>query len=156
MLEKTKLKSVMKSPVVCVYEDDELSVVEEAFVQNRIYYLPVISHEQQLVGLVSSKYLYKTQSPRRMMDHSDIERQQYNPDSIVDGESFYSKETLDSFILRNMMQKDPLTLKETDTLSKAVELMDVMNAGCIIIIDDHRQVRGLFSSQEIVHFLSRL
>ena len=155
LLQRIKLKEVMKSPVACVYEDDDLSKVEESFVKNNTYYLPVISHDKRLVGLISRKYLYKTQSPRQVVDQYDVQVQ-YDPDLIMDGNSFYSKETLNSFILRNVMQRDPLVLKEIDTLRDAVLRMDAMKAGCIIIVDNDQQVRGIFSSQEIVRFLSRL
>ena len=155
LLQKIKLKDIMKAPVACVYEDDALSVVEEAFVQNNIYYLPVISHDRKLVGLVSRKYLYKTQSPRQVVDQYDVQVQ-YDPDLIMDGNSFYSKDTLNSFILRNIMQRDPLVLQETDTLRDAVLRMHALNTGCIVVVDQNREVRGIFSSQEIVHFLSSL
>ena len=148
-----KIKEIMKAPVITVYEDDDLSVVGEKFILHGISYLPVVSHANQLVGIVSQKYLYKTQSPRRIIGHEEID---YNPQVIVDGDAYYNKESLDSYILRNIMKHDPLTLTPEHTLADAVIAMDKRNISCIPVIDAKRKVVGILTFRELLGYLAKI
>ena len=157
-LSKIKINEVMTSPVVTIFEDEELSEAEEKFVIHKIFYLPVLSREHRLVGLISHKYLYKTQSPRKFIDPNlkfDPEII-FDPDILVEGDSYYSKETLDSYILRSIMNKNPSTLKEDDTVANALLTLGDRNVGCIVIVGDSRKVVGLVTHREIVNLFTRI
>ncbi len=151
LFEKIKLKDVMKSPVVTIYEDDELSIAEERFTVHGVSYLPVVSHGNKLVGLLTQKYVYKTQSPRRIISHEEID---FNPNVILDGEAYYSKETLDSYILRNIMKHDPFSLGPDDNLADAISNMNRLVIGCIPIVDEQKKVIGVLTIREIIVFLA--
>ena len=150
-LKSIKIRDVMKTPVITIYEDDELSIAEEKFTVHGIAYLPVVDHSNQLVGLVSQKYLYKTQSPRRIIGHEEVD---YNPGVIVDGESYYSKDTLDGYILRNIMRKNPLTLKESDSLLDAIQQMHNRVISCIPVIDNSKKIVGIMTIREVLDYLA--
>ena len=145
LLQKVKVKEIMVTRIIKLYEDDELSKAEELIITHGISYLPVVDHNERLVGLLSQKYLYKTQSPRKI-DREEID---YDPGIIIDGHSFYDKETLDSYILRNIMLKDPFTLGPEDPLSKAILEMAKQNLGCICIVKENKKICGIVTYKEV-------
>ena len=151
-IENIFVEEVMEPNPVTVYEDDELSVVEKLFVDKSIYYIPVIDRNDQLVGLASRKYLYKTFAPRKILN----DQMRFEPGIIVDGESFYDKEMLDLFILRSMMHKNPPTMGLKEKFSDAIQWMLKDHMGCIIIIDKSRKPKGILTSYSIVSFLGRI
>lgn len=151
VFENIKAKDVMVSPVVTVFEDDELSVAEQKFVQHGLYYLPVINHNQQIVGLISHKYLYKTQSPRKLLSDDMI----YAPGRIIDGDSFYDEETLNRYILHGMMRRDPPVLGPDAPLSEVMMRMAREKLSCIVIINAKKEVIGIVTNQDIVKYLAQ-
>ena len=152
LLEKTIIKDIMMTPVVTIFEDDELSLAQVRFVNNHINHLVVVDHDKKLVGILSHKYLYRTQAPRRIIS----EEMDYDPDILFEGgDSFYSKESLDSYILRNIMNKTPQSLRPEDSIAKGVLIMAHKNVSCIPIVDQNRRPCGILSHQEIVTFLAK-
>ncbi len=153
LFEKTKIKDVMTTPVVTIHENDEVSEAQMKFVNNHISHLIVVNTENKLVGIISQKYLYKTQSPRKIIS----EEMDYDPDILFDGDnSFYSKDTLDRFILHSIMSKDPFSLSPEDSLAKGILSMAQKKISCIPIVDQNRRPQGVLSHQEIVIFAAKL
>ena len=150
-LEAIKVDQVMAKNFVKVYEDDNVSEAQQKFVQYGVYYLIVVDHDEKLVGLLSRKYVYKAQSPRKIIS----EEMDYEPDLIIDGDSFYEKEVLDNYILRNIMLKHPFTLAAEETLSKAILNMVYRNIVCIPIVDKKNNVLGVLTYMEILEFLAK-
>ena len=158
VLSRIKTKEIMDTPVPTVFEDDELSDVQQKFITHKTFYLPVLTHNFTLAGLISQKYLYKTHSPRKFVDPEvKFDPEIVNArDIIVDEDSFYFRETLDSYILRNIMHKTPTTLSPDHTVAEALTLMGRKNIGCIIIVDKNQKVQGLLTHKEIVDLFVRL
>ncbi len=151
-LNKIKVKDVMVKNVVTIFEDDELSLAEEKFVEHHINYLIVIDHDKKLVGLLSRKYLYKTLAPRKIIS----EEMDYDPKIIIDGDSFYEKASLDSYILCNIMYQTPTYLRPEVSLKTALITMAEKTVSCIPIIDNNKKPCGVLSHQEIVGYVGRL
>ena len=152
LLRETKIRDVMAANVKTLYEDDELSKAQEIFINNRVFYIPVVNRDDKLVGLMSHKYLYRTQSPRKFIEGSSF----YEPGLLIDGDSYYDKETLNSYILHSMMQRDPYTMKPQDSLADAVLTMVKRNLGCIIVVDNDRKVIGMVTDREILFFTAKI
>ena len=145
---KTPIKEVMMKKFVVVFEDDELSIAQQRLVENNIYYLVVISHEKKLVGILSRKYLYKTLAPRKIVS----EEMDYDPGLIIEGDSFYEKATLDSYILRNIMNRKPFSLRPQDTLKTALLNMDKRNLSFIPVVNHKNEPCGVLSHHEIIGY----
>jgi acetoin utilization protein AcuB len=150
LLETTKLKAIMKTPVVTIREDEDFSQAQIKFLNNHTSHLLVVDHDHKLVGVVSQKYIYKTQSPRKIVS----EEMDYDPDILVDGDSFYTKETLNNYILRSIMSKNPLSLMADDPVSKAVVLMAKRNISCIPIVDSQKHIEGVITDKEVIRFIA--
>jgi CBS domain-containing protein len=102
-----------------------------------IRHLPVVNDAGSLVGLITERLLYKIHSPRK----------------LEDGSFYYDDQMLDGFILKNVMFKEPFTLKPQNTLRDAVEYMTRSKFGCVVIVDDYRIPCGIVTRNDILKFL---
>lgn len=152
MMENINVSEVMSKSFVVVEQNANVSDVQVKFKDSRASHVLVIDESQRLVGLVSQKYLYKTQSPRKML--SDDMR--YSADTIIDGDSFYSKETLDSYILKRIMMKNPFSLNLESNVVDAILNMATRTIGCVPVVDDRRKIKGVITHLEIVEFMGRI
>ena len=138
-------------PIV-IYSDESLSEALKCFTEKRIFYLPVVNRSRRLQGILTQKYLYKIRSPRRIID----ETMEFNDKVIRDGDSFYEKETLDSYILSNIMFKTPFTMHPDDTAAEAILHMADKRLGCIPVVKDNAKICGVLTAEEVMLFLSKI
>ncbi len=147
-----QVKELMSIKISTIEEFDDLSVAMSKFLNKKIPYVFVVDKEKKLIGLLSQKYLYKAQSPRRIIS----EEMQFGPDIIVDGNSYYSKETLNSFYLTNVMQKNPLSIRAEASVSDAIILMAEKNVACIPVVDANNVVCGAITNEMIMNYLCKV
>ena len=152
ILKQTKIKHIMNRQVVTINADDEFSEVQIKFTNDHVTHVVVIDSDKKVVGLISQKYLYRTQSPRKVVN----EEMEYRPDLLRDGDdTFYTKEMLNSYILSHIMQKKPFCLLPEDTLAEAILHMANKKLSCIPIVDKENKIQGTLSHFEMINFLSR-
>ena len=147
-----KVSDVMNKEVVSVRQDADGSQVQEKFIRYKVNHIIVTDGYGKLVGLVSRKYLYKTQSPRKIMQ----EEIDFEPDLIIDGDNFYSRETLDSIIIHNIMQKNPLTLGPEESFTQVIKLMSSRFTACIPIVDKEGRAIGVMTDIDAIRFFAKV
>jgi CBS domain-containing protein len=150
LFNKMQVREIMETAISTIEQHDDLSSAQAAFISKKIPYIFVVDKEKKLVGLLSQKYLYKAQSPRKMIT-DDME---LGPDIIMDGNSYYSKETLNSFYLTQVMNKNPLSIKDDAKVAEAITLMADKNIACIPVVDAQNVVCGAITNEVIMHYLS--
>lgn len=133
------LSEVMIKEPITVFSDEKFSRVEEIFRSRRIRHLPVIDKGKKLKGLITQTDLYRTVSPFRSME----------------GEIFYTKELLDSYILSAVMTKEVVTLRSCDILSTAVDIMVRKRFGCIPIIGENYTLEGIITQIDVLMTISK-
>jgi len=136
ILETTLLIDVMVKPVIAVRDIDDFHVVQDKMETFGIRHLPVVNDAGVLVGIITERYLYKIHSPRK----------------LEDGSWHYDHDMLDSFILKNVMVKEPFTLRADNTLKDAMEAMIEHKYGCIVIVDDYKRPHGVITRGSILKF----
>ena len=130
---------------ICVKEPHTIDVKEpfsrvwELFRTFSIRHVPVINDQRVVQGIVSQRDLYKTISPRK-----DLE-----------GEFLYTKEMLDKFILKNVMNTNLSTLSPNDTLGKVIELMVKKKYGCIPIVDANKKLVGVVTQIDVLRTIQK-
>ncbi|HPN87918.1 MAG TPA: CBS domain-containing protein [Candidatus Omnitrophota bacterium] len=147
-----KVSDVMNKEVISVRQDAEGSEVQEKFIRYRVNHIVVTDGYQKVVGLISRKYLYKTQSPRKIMQ----EEIDFEPDLIIDGDNFYSRETLDSIIIHNIMQKNPLTLGPEESFAQVIKIMASRFIACIPIVDKQGHAIGVMTDVDAIRFFAKV
>ncbi len=133
------IKSFMILPPIILKYNEKFSRVEAILREKQIKHLPILDENGRLGGLITLSDLYRTCSPRK---------------NIEDGTFIYDHAQLDGFILKNVMTKDPFTLKETNTLKDALEVMTRGGFGCIPIVDDDRRITGIVTQTDIIRAIS--
>ncbi|VAX36529.1 hypothetical protein MNBD_UNCLBAC01-75 [hydrothermal vent metagenome] len=148
-----KVKALMTKPVPTVYETDDLSDVEEIFIDQHASHVCIIDSSHKLTGIISQKYLYKIRSPQKILPGRIMET---NKDIIIDGDSFYDRKTLNGYILKDLMDKIPDYLHPDHTLKDAITLMSRLGSSCVPIVDEKCKVKGLLKESHIVKMLAGL
>ena len=153
LMEEVKVKDAMNTSLVTIYEDQEFSEAFLKFKEFRLTHLAVLSRKDKYVGIISQKYIYKAQSPRKMIGAEDM---QYSPNIIIDGDTFYDKDVLDSYILRKIMYKNAFSLQEDESLGKAIRAMYDKRIDFIPILDKDQQLRGTLTNLDVIGYIARL
>lgn len=151
LLETAVIRDIMNINPIKIHENEDLVKAQQLFQTHKTSHLVVVNDKNRLVGLISPKYLYKTHSPRKILG----EAQYQDPNYIIDGDSFYVKDSLDKFILKSIMWDDPVTLEPDNTIAKAILSMHRRKVSCIPIVNPDRQVMGVITNQEIINFITR-
>ena len=102
--------------------------------EHHIRHLPVVEDGWKLVGLITQRDLFRIHSPQR-----DNE-----------GRVFYDQASLDKYVLKHVMTKDPCTLKPTNTLADALMIMAEKKYGCIPVVDDKGILTGMITQIDIL------
>jgi len=139
MIKGIRVRDIMKTPVITANIDEPFSKVEEKFRMKGIRHLPVVDAHDKVVGLITQRDLYKIVPPHRTLE----------------GTYHYDAEMLNSFILKYVMTKDPVTLFPDDYLASAVEIMARQKFGCIPIVDSAGKIAGILTETDILKFLAR-
>ncbi|MBF0484287.1 MAG: CBS domain-containing protein [Candidatus Omnitrophica bacterium] len=151
VFENLKVRDIMRTPVITIFSDENLSDALIKFSSFNVSHLVVIDRGHRLVGLFSHKYLYRTQSPRKVIGDDVL----YDPGLMTDGaDGLYDKSALDCYILEHVMKKNPYYLHPEDKLSKALIDMAQKNLACIPIVDEKMKVKGLVTDHDILLYLA--
>lgn len=138
MIKDVPVREIMVSPVVTVYVNEPLSHVEEKLRRKGIRHVPVVDEYEHVVGLMSQRDLYRILSPH-----------------ITDAGLRYDEEALNTFVLKHVMTKNPLTLRQEDTLSKAVDVMARLKYGCCPVVDSFGKIIGIVTESDVLKYLAK-
>ena len=130
----------MTTKVISIRENDRFSLVEEKLREFNIRHLPVVDDSGKLVGILTQRDLYRTQSPRHLEDDT----------------WYYDQKSLDSHILKHVMTKDPCTLHPEDPVAKAVLLMAQRRYGCLPVVQKDGTLCGITTQHDILKIAARI
>jgi CBS domain-containing protein len=147
-----RVKHIMNEDPVTIKQDEDFSLAALKFKAHHVNYLIVVDETDRVVGLISHKYLYRTLSPRKLMSPDA----RFDSRIILDGDSYYEKESLDQFILRRMMKPSPVTIRPGEPAIKAVQLMARHDLGCLPVVGRRQRVIGMVTDREIVQYAARV
>lgn len=134
LLKETKTEEIMSSPVIFIHVDAHFSKVAELLELHHIRHLPVVDKDDELIGLITQRDLYKIQSPRKKMD----------------GTWYYDPATLDNIILRQVMTEKPYAIHPDDAVADAILPMVNQKYGCMPIIDKKNILCGIITQHDIL------
>lgn len=150
ILRDTPVGKIMTTRVFSLKEDANLSQAVRLFGDQNLTHLPVVDANNKVVGLLSHMYVYKTQAPRKFVEGEMTAA----PDMLIDGDTFYLKETLDRFNLKSIMKPNPMTINSNESLAIAVHAMANRRIGCIPVVDDLKNLVGIITNQDVINFLA--
>lgn len=140
LLNRIKVSEIMTKKVISIQENDRFSLVEEKLREFNIRHLPVVNDNGKLVGIVTQRDLYRIQSPRHLEDDT----------------WYYDQRSLDSYILKYVMTKDPCALHPDDPVAQAFLLMAQRKYGCLPIVQKDRTLCGIIARHDIFKIFARI
>lgn len=152
VFKTTRVREIMTTEVYSVNVNDTLTRAAEIFVLHGVTHVPVVDDNRKVVGMISHKYIYKTQAPRKFFEGET----NVPPNTIIDGDSFYLKEALDSYILKRVMSTRFFTLTPDDMVADAIGIMAEKRVGYICVVTPADEIAGIITNQDIVNFNARL
>lgn len=132
------LSKIMTARVVTVHLDDALETIRYLFEETGFHHLIVVD-QQRAVGVISDRDLLRALSPfigtisERASDRALLERKAHQ-----------------------IMSRDMITLKPTDTIVSAVSLFNRHSISCIPIVDENMHLQGILSWRDIMHYVQTL
>ena len=133
------LSDIMTAKVSHVREDESFSHVAQKLVNSSIRHLPVVNANNELVGLITQRDLYKIMSP-----HCNEE-----------GEWVYDLDMLEGVILKHVMINNPYALRPNNTFGDALLAMVHLKYGCIPITDDQKHICGIVTQYDVLQTFQR-
>ena len=152
LLNDTTVEEIMSSPVQILQVSLPFSMVEETFINENVRHLPIIDSKRKLIGIITQKDLYKLVSPRRIIQKT----LDYDRDKILDGNTYYSKEVLDSYILKHVMTKKVYTLGLKNTVGDAIHSIVSNEISSVVIVDDGNSVLGIITTFDIMNLADKI
>ncbi|MEL6632827.1 MAG: CBS domain-containing protein [Bacteroidota bacterium] len=128
---KIRVEECMTTDFHTVHREDIIDLVADIMNWRNIRHLPVEDKEGQLVGLVTS---------RMLMRHFTRHKNGLGKAAQC---------------VEDIMKKDIITICPTETLMKALEIMEAHNIGCLPVVNDGRLV-GLLSESNFLQLSRRL
>lgn len=128
MDKNTQVSQLMTKKVIVADLKTKLDSMLTLFLDYNIYHLP-ITYDDKLLGIIS----------------------------MTDALKFFrSGKTVDEFDVEKVMTHDPSTLKATDTLLKATEILTTANYRTLPVVDDQGKIVGILSNKDLVRVLDKL
>lgn len=150
MVRRLRVAEIMDENIPVLRNSAPVSRAGELFAAHPIYSLPVVDQEGVLQGVISHKYLYKTQSPRRVLTPEIAAL----PGILLEGDYYYDKDALDRYALKDIMNTQPVTISPEATVAEAIALMSERKVGCVPVLKGNRKVVGMLTQQNIVDTLA--
>ncbi len=132
------VKHLMTTPVVSLFAEQTLPLVEDIMRFKHIRHLPVVDDAGRLVGLVSHRDLLRAQiSP--LTGLSKLERRARQEDVRV----------------RDLMTRDLWTVHADTLASVAGQTMSEHRYGCLPVIDEHQVLVGILTERDFLKFATK-
>ena len=79
-----------------------------------------------------------------------------SPRKLIDGEWYYDEEILNDVILKNVMEKDVVSLQPYHSVGKALMKMTYSKCGGIPIVEDDHTLVGIVTRKDILKFAANI
>ena len=136
----TSLGSVMQKDVVTVTRGAPLAEAARLMSENTVSGLPVVDVDGELTGIITEADFLSALNVEEPAAISNLF------DTIIRRRRTRKRM---GTIVDDIMTPDPITLKATDSLQRAIEMMDRNKIKRIVVTDDDKQVAGIVSRADL-------
>ncbi len=126
-----KVKDLMRTNVVTLHSSDMLSVAEDIMTMGRIRHLPVIDAQNQVVGIVTQRDLYKAAIS-----------------SVLGFDRAKEHEWLGKVRVSDVMTKEIILIGAEAGVVEAVDKMVATKIGCLPVADENGKLIGLITETD--------
>lgn len=135
---KARVRDLMSSEVVTLRRNDQLSIADDVMRLGRIRHLPVLDDDEQLVGIVSQRDLFRGALARALGYGAHAQQK-----------------ILGQLLVKEVMTNDPITIAPDAPLAEAARLMLERKVGALPVVEAGRLVGILTESDFVKRCLDR-
>lgn len=134
MIGKTPVTEIMSKNVVALTITDSLRDIEKLFKRYKIKHLPVISRGA-VVGMLSYTDVMR-------VSNANVTSDGHNVESLIDT----------GFTVEQVMVKDVICLKSSDTLKEAAEILAKREFHALPVIDEDSDLIGILTTRDLIKY----
>lgn len=134
---QASVSTIMTAPLYTASPSDPVAVLDKIFKEHRIHHVPVIE-EGKVVGIISkSDFLFLLRG--------------FTQNAV---DSFRETAKLQAFKVNEIMQQEVVTLRRTDTIKRAVEILAENRFRCLPVVDEHENLTGIITTHDIIDMVN--
>lgn len=132
----TPLSAIMISKPGTVQPEDKLSRARAVMFERRAHHVPVIDDSGVLVGMVSTNDLQRAAQTDRFESAKNVDA------------------ALDAFTVGQVMSTDLITVRPTDPIERAADLLGADSFHCLPVVNGHNVLLGIVTTGHVIRYLS--
>ena len=132
MSKPQRVRDLMSSEVATLHRNDQLSIADDVMRLGRIRHLPVLDEDEQVVGIVSQRDLFRGALARALGYGAHAQQK-----------------LLGQLVVKEVMTNDPITISPDAPLAEAARLMLEKKIGALVVIESGRLV-GILTESDFV------
>jgi CBS domain-containing membrane protein len=132
MSKPQRVRDLMTSEVTTLNRNDKLTIADDVMRLGRIRHLPVLDEEQQVVGIVSQRDLFRGALARALGYGAHAQQK-----------------LLGQLVVKEVMTNDPMTVAPDTPLAEAARLMLKQKIGALVVIEGGR-LAGILTEADFV------
>jgi CBS domain-containing protein len=135
MAAAKRVRDLMTHEVTTLKRNDKLSIADDVMQLGRIRHLPVLDEDEQLVGIVSQRDLFRGALARALGYGAHAQQK-----------------LLGQLLVKEVMTNDPLTIAPDAPLTDAARIMLERKIGALVVVESGRLVGILTESDFLKNF----
>ena len=132
MSKPQRVRDLMTSEVTTLRRNDKLSIADDVMRLGRIRHLPVLDEDEQVVGIVSQRDLFRGALARALGYGAHAQQK-----------------LLGQLLVKEVMTNDPITISPDAPLAEAARLMLDRKIGALVVIESGR-LAGILTESDFV------
>ena len=132
MSKPQRVRDLMTSEVTTLRRNDQLSIADDVMRLGRIRHLPVLDEDEQVVGIVSQRDLFRGALARALGYGAHAQQK-----------------LLGQLLVKEVMTNDPITISPDAPLAEAARLMLDQKIGALVVIESGR-LAGILTESDFV------
>ena len=132
MSKPLRVRYLMTSEVTTLRRNDKLSIADDVMRLGRIRHLPVLDDDDQIVGIVSQRDLFRGALARALGYGAHAQQK-----------------LLGHLIVKEVMTNDPATIGPDAPLAEAARLMLRQKIGALVVVEEGR-LAGILTEADFV------
>lgn len=138
MKKKESIKNIMSDDMVTGNKNDLFSAIKKRMDEHKIHHIPIVEGHK-LIGIVSRTDIHKFSHSRAFVDNGEVDH------------------SLDVAVpVEKLMTRNPIALKDSDTIKHAVQILNKNTFNSIPVIkDENKELVGIVTSKDILTYLTQ-
>ena len=129
------ISDVMTRDVVSAQVDDAMSTVRRVMVEKGFHHMPIFEGPE-LVGIISARDLLQ-------LGMGNLLKAGPNLDDALDA----------NFTIRDVMQTDLVTIRDTDTIERAIDVLADGTIHSVLVVDRDERLVGIATNIDLLEYL---